>query len=800
MKKAKILLSLVLALTLIFTSLPFCFADEQHEEPEYSYKKSYDFEEYATGTKLYDNSANSAEQEFAVYGSNSKNLLTGWGALTVKEDGGYAKSGTKALAGITYFQYATTKVELKPNTQYYAEFWYTYKRNSSKSTHLKEISYGFYKTSEDSMTLGNKFPQKGSVVTDTIGADFEPMEWRKASMLFTTGDDVENVVFCYRYNDIDENGEVNKATLYIDDVIIMNANFVNVTVNSKNNAVAVPVNGDFDSVFKGSDLQFKVITEPGLTPTVKVGEQALTAVNGVYTIPVTGDLVIDISCGAADEGLPMQGKDYEGNDLTKYNREVYMKPIGANNTVYHEAALFYTGRDTVKLLYPVSEVISLRSYDLTTAYIKGVDYEITPYGQIKRLEGSRIPVYTEPLVGGVNSSESNKFYTTADGQYLQFIDDTTFPQYAVAITYEYDKKWAEGDGFSGYQIPSAANDIPNTIEKLKNGEEINILIYGDSTSCGWSASGLNSFGEIYDETNTEGNFKDYSINVAPFAETWIDMVIGTLRSKYPNAKINLKNLALGGKTAKWGRDNLAKRLELLDWEPDLMILAFGGNDLAAGVTPENFGTYTQGIIDVLRNEANTNANANAEVLLWSPKVNNPICTKYSVDKFLAFETVLEGIAANNNGVGVARVSSYVADVLNSKEAVDYLNTNVNHGNDFCSRMIAQGIITAMTPADEMSEMPDVPEQPEEFAGDINSDAKVNLKDLVVLARLAADWENISYNRNALDVNGDNKFNLEDVNYLARHLAGWKDYNPVINKNLPDTELKNDVDMDFDMDD
>ena len=86
---------------------------------------------------------------------------------------------------------------------------------------MEQITYGFYKTSDDALTLGDKLPQKGSTVTDTIGAEFEPTEWRKASMLFTTGADVENVVFGYTYRDIDESGTINKATLYIDDLVIM---------------------------------------------------------------------------------------------------------------------------------------------------------------------------------------------------------------------------------------------------------------------------------------------------------------------------------------------------------------------------------------------------------------------------------------------------------------------------------------------------------------------------------------------------------------------------------------------------
>lgn len=651
--------------------------------PEYSYKKFFDFEEYSTSDLMWDYLNASNDQPFIGYSNKKVRQTQSWANLKITSDSTCVKNGSRAMYGTTPNQYATTKVDLLPNTQYYAEFWYTYKHN--KGSKLTSITYGFYKTDADCTQIAN-LTDKGATVSIALNGEQNPAEWRKASMVFKTGTNVENLVFGYFYLDqyVDENGvtQKNKATLYVDDLLIKSVgeeDMSKITVNNKNTCFVEEVGCDFDATVIGSDISFKVLTEPGLTPKVTVNGTTLTATDGIYTCKTEETTLIEVDCGAADEGKPMQGKDRAGNDLTKYNREVYMKPIGENGTVYHESVLFYTGRDTAKLLYPVSEVINLRSYDLSTAYIKGVDYEITADGQIKRLEGSRIPVYTSPLVGGLNSSETNKTFTTADGQYLQFIGDTTYPKYAVAVTYEYTEKWPEGQGFQDYKIPSVAEDIPKVIEKLEKGEEVNIVVYGDSTSTGMSASG------------------HPKINVAPYAETWMDMLIGTLRAQYPTAKINYENIAVGGKASAWGNTNLATQLATLSAAPDLMILAFGGNDLLGGVSATSFGTNTQNIITGLRNTANQNANKDAEVLLWSPKINNPVCTKYAVEKFLAYETALESVAQNNQGVGLARVTSYIADVFESKEATDYLNTNVNHGNDFCSRIIATGIIKAMTP-------------------------------------------------------------------------------------------------------
>ena len=65
------------------------------------------------------------------------------------------------------------------------------------------------------------------------------------------------------------------------------------------------------------------------------------------------------------------------------------------------------------------------------------------------------------------------------------------------------------------------------------------------------------------------------------------------------------------------------------------------------------------------------------------------------------------------------------------------------------------------------------------AGDLNADQKINLLDLVLLARYVAEWEvdshvevaNVDYNFTA---EGNDIIDLQDVAYLAKHLAGWNE--------------------------
>jgi len=56
-------------------------------------------------------------------------------------------------------------------------------------------------------------------------------------------------------------------------------------------------------------------------------------------------------------------------------------------------------------------------------------------------------------------------------------------------------------------------------------------------------------------------------------------------------------------------------------------------------------------------------------------------------------------------------------------------------------------------------------------GDANEDDSVDLKDVTVLRRFLADWDNVTVNEANADVNDDRVVNLMDVVLLRRYLAG-----------------------------
>ena len=339
------------------------------------------------------------------------------------------------------------------------------------------------------------------------------------------------------------------------------------------------------------------------------------------------------------------------------------QPIWEGDTVWEETVLFYTGRKQVRLLYPIAEIVTVSTYDGKTVYQAGRDYAVAD-GCLVRPAGSTIPVYDKPLVKPAEN-DVERFYCVDEeaGTSLAFIDDFAYPRYAVLVSYRHTREWDWG----GY-APNFPSGLVHCREKLERGESMRIVIYGDSISCGWSASGLNKPAEIYDLSNTEGCFKPYVLNFPPYTPPWMDQLEEALHKKWPKSDVRVKNLALGGTGSCWGMQNAAARLALCDGKPDVVLIGFGGNDIAGRVTPEAFRRYIEKTVQIFRDPAVTHGNPRAEVVLYSCMVLNPRAKYQSTEGLLAYEEMLRQIAEELPDVRVLPVTSFFARMAKAKEA------------------------------------------------------------------------------------------------------------------------------------
>lgn len=717
------------------------------------------FEGYGANQKVYDHT-NLEKQIWTVhYMTKVEPLVGSWGSMLTSN--AYKKSGAVSFKINPPWQLVGTNVKLQPNTEYYIGFDWLY-TTKLESTYISDLQYGFF--APDSNNANMVAIANGSA-NSVSSKGIAQATWNKTGFIFKTGDAIpENVEFGIVFrvaNDTEgvTDEDKNNTQLYVDDIMVTPTEKFELSLNATNVATIVPEGGNaMDYVIKNQEYSFKVISEPDTTPVVSVGGEVLTAdENGVYTFLPTGDTEIKIDCGAADEGKPAHGKDYEGRDLTKYNPEVYLTNLWEGDTVYHESVLFLTDKKVAKLLYPVDEVISLRSYSLATTYIKGVDFDITEDGCIELLEGSRIPVYEGALTTDVKP-ESNAFPLRDDpNTWLKSIADTTHAQMAVAVTYKHSTTFE--DGYQPFTPAPQKDALNNTLAKLENGEQVNIVLYGDSISGGWTASGLNH--QVYD---ADCKLMTYTMSVAPYMPPFYDMVVAKLNELYPG-QINFKNLALGGKSSPWGAQEIARRLALWKDEdgnqvvPDLMMIGFGVNDAAGRVTTANFKANMKAIVDNARTAVD---NAEMEALYFSPFLPNQLTATWDINTMLDYENALNELAEADENVGLVKLTSIFAEVVKSKGPEDYISSYWNHGDDFTVRIYATGILQAMLGEEADNHMP----------GDVDGDDDVNLKDLVKLAQYVAGWEGLEVDENALDVDGDGDVDLDDVNRLAKYLAGW----------------------------
>jgi len=347
----------------------------------------------------------------------------------------------------------------------------------------------------------------------------------------------------------------------------------------------------------------------------------------------------------------------EGGQLMEYDRytlQAYMTPVWEGGVVYNETVMFVDNADgsvdPAPLLYEPSEILSVRSFDLLTEYQPGIDYTVEN-GRIALTLCSRIHRWAYSDYYPAHAIPGATFEKTGGG-YIAFGEGDTFFKTQIAVTYRHKGRW------NGVK-PVFAGELKNTLRKLRTGEKVTIVYYGDSITTGANSS------------NTQ----------APFVPIWTRLVTAKLSDSYPKSRIEQINTAVGGTNAKWGCQN-AQRL-VAAYRPDLTVIAFGMND--AGTPAVSYAASILGIIEQTRR-----SNPEAEFILVSPMLPNREVSGFYGNQY-RFEKVLSCIADLEQGIAAVPVWSMHKYMLESKRYYDMTGNNVNHPNDFLARVYAQAV-------------------------------------------------------------------------------------------------------------
>lgn len=357
-------------------------------------------------------------------------------------------------------------------------------------------------------------------------------------------------------------------------------------------------------------------------------------------------------------------------------KERSMQPFWQGTTMYNESILMVShdgGIPEGKLLFQPTEILSVRSARLDQEYEEGVDW-ILEDGKIKRTVNSRIPylstddLYFPSYIPGLTMPKK-------DGGAVLYREESYFHDRQIVVTYTHAENAWNGP------IPQLADDVlQKTFYKLRNGEPLKIVLYGDSISDGSNSSGF--------------------VNAPPYLPIWGRLAADTLE-KYYGTRITFVNKSVGGTASQWGAEQTATRV--VSQNPDLVIIAFGMNDGAGtgagdGVRPQVFKENIQSIINQVRA-----ANPSAEFILVGTTLPNAETICFDQQPYY-FEKLQE-IADSCSGIATANMTEVHRKLLERKSFADMTGNNVNHPNDFLARWYAQYIVGMLKDSTFSSDRP-----------------------------------------------------------------------------------------------
>lgn len=342
--------------------------------------------------------------------------------------------------------------------------------------------------------------------------------------------------------------------------------------------------------------------------------------------------------------------------LNLYNLDIYTQPYWKGQIVYHESVMVLEDATGVvadiPLLYHADEIISVRKFHLGSEYKEGRDYTLVD-GKLHIPEGSAITRTTHSFYYPSNPSSTTMALNPNYGDgFIYFSEGTKFHTLQIAVTYRHS------DSYDGPIPAYKGSKLPKTVAALEAGEDLNIVVYGDSICTGANSTSV--------------------VNIAPNAKPWFDMFADSLREKY-DSRITLVNTSVGGMTSQWGAANAQERAA--SKRPDLCIIGFGTNDGTQQMSPDDFRKNLQTIMDTVLAK-----NPDCEFIILGSIVPNK-----EAHIFYGNQKELMEVCASfeKTGVAFADIFSIHEHFLTIKRYWDMTGNNVNHPNDFLARAYAQ---------------------------------------------------------------------------------------------------------------
>lgn len=327
----------------------------------------------------------------------------------------------------------------------------------------------------------------------------------------------------------------------------------------------------------------------------------------------------------------------------------------------------------VTLAYDIDRILSVRNGLLDTEYQYGRDYDVIDGKLVIHTTGT-IPCAAHDVLYAP-LKPNDYWWPTLDGHYAFVADNGYYHQQQIYVTYTHS------DSYTGIRPVSQLSSLPISAGKLRNGLNEKIVYIGDSITYGCSPSSF--------------------LNLKPYCPNWVNMSATALINSYPNASISYVNTAVGGTTSAWGLSEASTRI--ISHNPDLVVLAFGINDFTGGVSAE---TYAANIRQTILNVRTVLPQC--EFLIVSPMLPNPDLIANASAGMSVYRSMLMTVSEQLEGVAVADVTSVHQTLLDRKSYADMTANNINHCNDYFSRIYAQVVISALTGSEDMADYSSIP--------------------------------------------------------------------------------------------
>ncbi len=353
-----------------------------------------------------------------------------------------------------------------------------------------------------------------------------------------------------------------------------------------------------------------------------------------------------------------------------------LRPFWQGDTVEGESVLFIKDSTTdvarASLLFPVRQLLAVCNSAGDVTYVEGRDYVWKPDSrEIVVPAGSRIVSRTpQELRRPAKTQKYELTHRDGNGE-IFFGARLEYADMQTCITYRH------APGLWKSVVPKFdAKALPRAVHKLLNRQPLSIVLLGDSISAGANASSL--------------------AEAAPFQPAYPELLRRNLEARY-TAKVEFKNLAVGGTDTNWGLTQIDKIVEA---QPHLVILAFGMND-SAGRPAAEYQANTKNMIAKIREQL-----PQCEFILVASMLGNRDWVRLQQELFPKYRDALAKLC--EPGIALADLTSVWSGFLELKQDWDQTGNGVNHPNDFGHRVYAQVISTLLIPDGEPSAEPEPP--------------------------------------------------------------------------------------------